>query len=127
MRLLLQQYRDPRVPAPGAYEPDLPPLKPKRRGAFGPDFIDDSLRNGLAFLLIRLKSHQAYVGRVGETYCNTSSAPATFQHLSAALVEEWNALPEELLTNLEANKGARCRVCIAVHCDHTIKNHVPLL
>ncbi|XP_049835123.1 uncharacterized protein LOC126278891 [Schistocerca gregaria] len=51
MRLLLQQYRDPKVPAPGAYEPDLPPLKPKRRPRFRcrPEQVFRAEATGVAF------------------------------------------------------------------------------
>ncbi|VDO32697.1 unnamed protein product [Haemonchus placei] len=47
------------------------------------------------------------------------NAPVTLEQLSTAPINEWNAPPQELITNLVESMGLHCRACIAVHGDHT--------
>nr|CDJ85919.1 putative DNA-mediated transposase [Haemonchus contortus] len=56
---------------------------------------------------------------LGRRIAARPNAPVTIQQLSIALKEEWNALPQELITNLVESMGSRCRACIAVRGDHT--------
>ena len=56
---------------------------------------------------------------LGRRIAARPNAPMTIQHLSNALIEEWNALPQGLITILVESIGSRCRACIAVRGDHT--------
>ena len=56
---------------------------------------------------------------LGRRIAARPNAPMTIRQLSNALIEEWNALPQELIINLVESMGSRCRACIAVRGDHT--------
>ena len=109
------------------------------RGEIGPDFIfmDDNARPHrtaqVAELLVRedirrmewpacspdLNPIEHVWDAMGRRLAARRDAPRTIQQLSTALVEEWNSIPQELITNLVRSMGARCRACIAVRGDHT--------
>ncbi|XP_049955604.1 uncharacterized protein LOC126471457 [Schistocerca serialis cubense] len=76
--------------------------------------------NKLACQFHQLKSIKHMWDALGRCIAACLCAPVTIQELSTMLVKEWNALPQEFLSNLVASMGPHYETFIVTHGDHTL-------
>lgn len=109
------------------------------RGAVGPEFLlmDDNARPHRAYVVSEylqteditrmdwppyspdLNPIEHVWNASGRRIAARQIPPRTLQELKSALLEEWRAIPQDLINTLVKSMKSRCEVCISVRGGHT--------